>query len=30
VVAEGSHEDLLATVPAYGRLVRAYAEEVDR
>ena len=30
IVAEGSHQDLLATVPAYGRLVRAYAEAVER
>ena len=30
IVAEGSHQELLATVPAYGRLVRAYAEAAER
>ena len=30
IVAEGSHTELLADVPAYGRLVRAYAEAADR
>ena len=30
IVAEGSHEELLATVPAYRRLVRAYADGVER
>ena len=30
IIAEGSHRELLATVPAYGRLVRAYAEVADR
>lgn len=30
IVAEGSHRDLLATVPAYGRLVRAYAEATSQ
>ena len=30
IVAEGSHQDLLARVPAYGRLVRAYAEAAER
>jgi ABC-type multidrug transport system fused ATPase/permease subunit len=30
IVAEGSHAELLATVPAYRRLVRAYAEAAER
>ena len=30
IVAEGSHTELLETVPAYGRLVRAYAEAAER
>jgi ATP-binding cassette subfamily B protein len=30
IVAEGAHTELLATVPAYRRLVRAYAEAAER